>query len=116
MKAQEYNLTGNEKFSVWFTTMMMMSNEQLDYDSKVRIVKMAKMVCAGDNTDIKKIENNDPEEMAKYQEKVKEFEVMKEAIRKEMDLIKQVLDACYGEAKVKEDCDHQIKKKHRWKN
>ena len=37
MKAQEYNLTGNEKFSVWFTTMLMMSNEQLDYDSKVRL-------------------------------------------------------------------------------
>jgi|TARA_Y100000996_G_scaffold126682_1_gene95900 hypothetical protein len=116
MKAQEYNLTGNEKFSVWFTTMLMMSNEQLDYDSKVRIVKMAKKVCAGENIDIKRIENDSPEEVAEYQEKVKELEAMKEAIRKEMDLIKKVLDACYGEIKVKEDCDHQNKKKYGWKN
>ncbi len=116
MNALEYNLTGNEKFSVWFTTMLMMSNEQLDYDSKVRIVKMAKEVCAGEDIDIKKIENEDSKELAKYQKKVKEFEAMKEAIRKEMDLIKQVLDACYGEVKVKEDCDHQNKKKYGWKN
>ena len=43
MKAQEYNLTGNEKFSVWYTTMMMMTSAQLDPDSKARIMNMAKI-------------------------------------------------------------------------
>ena len=47
MKAQEYNLTGNEKFSVWFTTMMMMTTAQLDSDSKARIMNMAKIMCVG---------------------------------------------------------------------
>ena len=116
MKVQEYNLTGNEKFSVWFTTMLMMSNEQLDYDSKVRIVKMAKMACVGEHVDINKMENEDPEEVAKFHEKIKEFEAMKEAIRKEMDKIKQILDSLYGEVKVKENCGHQVKKEYGWKN
>ena len=47
---------------------------------------------------------------------IEEIEAMKEAIRKEMDQIKRVLDACYGEVKVKEDCNHQTEKKRRWKN
>ena len=48
MKAQEYNLTGNEKFSVWYTTMMMMTSAQLDPDSKARIMNMAKIMCVGE--------------------------------------------------------------------
>ena len=116
MKAQEYNLTGNEKFSVWYTTMMMMTSAQLDPDSKARIMNMAKIMCIGECLDMQKLENEDPEEVAKFHEKIKEFEAMKEAIRKEMDLIKKVLDACYGEIKVKENCKHQNKKKYGWKN
>ena len=116
MKVQEYNLTANEKFAVWFTTMLMMTEEQLDHDSKVRVVKMAKTVFSGEDVNMKKIEDDDPEEVAKYQKKIEEIEAMKEGIRKEMDQIKRVLDACYGEVKVKEDCNHQTKKKRRWKN
>ena len=47
MKAQEYSLTGNEKFSVWHTTMLMMTNAQLDHDSKARIMKFVKVMCVG---------------------------------------------------------------------
>tara|TARA_Y100000748_G_scaffold237753_1_gene201772 strand:+ start:149 stop:499 length:351 start_codon:yes stop_codon:yes gene_type:complete len=116
MTEQKYSLSPNEKFAVWFTTMLMMTEEQLDYDSKVRVVKMAKTVFSGEDVNMKKIENDDPEEVAKYEKKIEEIEAMKEAIRKEMDQIKRVLDACYGEVKVKEDCNHQTKKKRRWKN
>ena len=63
MKAQEYNLTGNEKFSVWFTTMMMMTTAQLDSDSKARIMNMAKIMCVGECLDMQKLENEDPAEM-----------------------------------------------------
>ena len=52
MKVQEYNLTGNEKFSVWFTTMMMMTSAQLDPDSKARIMNMAKIMCVGECLDL----------------------------------------------------------------
>ena len=97
MKAQEYNLTGNEKFSVWFTTMMMMTSAQLDPDSKARIMNMAKIMCVGECLDMQKLENNDPAEMEKSKEKQKEFEMMKDAIWKEMDKIQEVLIACYGE-------------------
>ena len=97
MKAQEYNLTGNEKFSVWFTTMMMMTSAQLDPDSKARIMNMAKMMCVGECLDMQKLENDDPAEMEKSKEKQKEFEMMKDAIWKEMDKIQEVLTACYGE-------------------
>ena len=38
MKVQEYSLTGNEKFSVWHTAMLMMTDAQLDHDSKERIM------------------------------------------------------------------------------
>ena len=73
MKAQEYNLTGNEKFSVWFTTMMMMTSAQLDPDSKARIMKMAKIVCVGECLDMQKLENDDPAEMEKSKQKQKEL-------------------------------------------
>jgi len=63
MKAQEYNLTGNEKFSVWYTTMMMMTSAQLDPDSKARIMNMAKIMCVGECLDMQKLENEDPAEM-----------------------------------------------------
>ena len=91
MKAQEYNLTGNEKFSVWFTTMMMMTSAQLDPDSKARIMNMAKIMCVGECLDMQKLENDDPAEMEKSKEKQKEFEMMKDAIWKEMDKIQEVL-------------------------
>ena len=97
MKAQEYNLTGNEKFSVWFTTMMMMTSAQLDPDSKARIMNMAKIMCVGECLDMQKLENDDPVEMEKSKEKQKEFDAMKDAIWKEMDKIQEVLTACYGE-------------------
>jgi len=116
MTEQKYSLSPNEKFAVWFTTMLMMTEEQLDHDSKVRVVKMAKTIFSGEDVNIKKIENDDPEEVAKYQKKIEEIEAMKEAIRKEINQIKRVLDACYGEVKVKEDCNHQTKKNRRWKN
>ena len=97
MKDQEYNLTGNEKFSVWFTTMMMMTSAQLDPDSKARILRMAKVMCVGEDLDMQKYENNDPVEMKKSKEKQKELDAMKDAIWKEMDKIQEVLTACYGE-------------------
>ena len=87
MKAQEYNLTGNEKFSVWYTTMMMMTSAQLDPDSKARIMKMAKVMCVGECLDMQKLGNDDPAEMEKSKEKQKEFDAMKDAIWKEMDKI-----------------------------
>ena len=74
MKAQEYNLTGNEKFSVWFTTMMMMTSAQLDPDSKARILRMAKVMCVGEDLDMQKLENEDPIEMKKSKEKQKELD------------------------------------------
>jgi len=97
MKAQEYNLTGNEKFSVWFTTMMMMTSAQLDSDSKTRIMKMAKVMCVGECLDMQKLENEDPAEMEKSKKKQNELDAMKDAIWKEMDEIQKVLTACYGE-------------------
>ena len=71
MKVQEYNLTGNEKFSVWFTTMMMMTDAQLDHDSKARILRMAKIMCVGEYLDMQKLENEDSAEMGKSKEKQK---------------------------------------------
>ena len=109
MKVQEYSLTGNEKFSVWHTTMLMMTDAQLDHDSKARIMKFVKVLCVGEYMDIKKLENDDPDEIEKSKEKQKELEAMKKAIWKEMDKIMQVLKACYGEAK-------DVKTKCRYKN
>ena len=45
---------------------------------------------------MQKLENEDPAEMEKSKEKQKEFEMMKDAIWKEMDKIQEVLTACYG--------------------
>ena len=109
MKVQEYNLTGNEKFSIWYTTMMMMTEDQLDHDSKARILKMAKIMCVGECLDMQKLENEDPAEMEKSKEKQKEFEMMKDAMWKEMDNIQEVLSACYGEPRKGEKhhrCKH----------
>ena len=97
MKAQEYNLTGNEKFSVWYTTLLMMTNAQLDPNSKARIIKMAKTMCAGEDLDMTKMENDDKEELEKFRKKQEELDIMRDAIWKEMDKITEVLTACYGE-------------------
>ena len=97
MKVQEYKLTVNEKFTVWFTTMMMMTNAQLDPDSKARIMNMAKIMCIGEFLDMQKVGNEDPGKMEKSTEKRKELDAMKDAIWKEMDKIQEVLTACYGE-------------------
>ena len=99
MKVQEYNLTGNEKFSIWYSAMMMMTEDQLDHDSKARILKMAKIMCVGECLDMQKLENDDPAEMEKSKEKQKELELMKEAVWNEMNKIMKVLVACYGEPK-----------------
>jgi len=99
MKAQEYNLTGNEKFSVWYTTLLMMTNAQLDPDSKARIIKIAKTMCAGEDLDMTKMENDDKEELEKFRKKQEELDIMRDAIWKEMDKITEVLVACYGEPK-----------------
>ena len=99
MKVQEYNLTGNEKFSVWYTTLLMMTNAQLDPDSKARIIKMAKTMCAGEDLDMTKMENDDKEELEKFRKKQEELDIMRDAIWKEMDKITEVLTACYGEPK-----------------
>ena len=74
MKAQEYNLTGNEKFSVWYTTLLMMTNAQLDPNSKARIIKMAKTMCAGEDLDMTKMENDDKEELEKFRKKQEELD------------------------------------------
>ena len=94
MKAQEYNLTGNEKFSVWYTTLLMMTNAQLDPDSKARIIKIAKTMCAGEDLDMTKMENDDKEELEKFRKKQEELDIMRDAIWKEMDKITEVLVAC----------------------
>ena len=69
---------------------------QLDPDSKARIMNMAKIMCVGECLDMQKLGNGDPAEMEKSKEKQKEFEMMKDAIWKEMDKIQEVLTACYG--------------------
>ena len=69
MTEQKYSLSPNEKFAVWFTTMLMMTEEQLDYDSKVRVVKMAKTVFSGEDVNMKKIENDDPEGLQNMKKK-----------------------------------------------
>ena len=97
MKAQEYNLTGNEKYTVWYTTMMMMTSDQLDPDSKARIMNMAKIMCVGECLDMQKLENDDPAEMEKSKQKQKELDAMKDAIWKEMDKLQEGLTACYVE-------------------
>ena len=108
MKAQEYNLTGNEKFSVWFTTMMMMTSAQLDPDSKARIMNMAKIMCVGECLDMQKLENDDPVEMEKSKEKQKEFDAMKDAIWKEMDKITGGLDCVLRRTKESDKITSQV--------
>ena len=103
MTEQEYSLSPNEKFAVWFTTMLMMTEEQLDYDSKSRIIGMVKVLVSGEQLDKDKLTNRSMDEMKKMEEKSNELEHVKEAIFAEMDKIKQVLDACYGEGRDDRD-------------
>ena len=99
MTEQKYSLSPNEKFAVWFTTMCMMTEEQLDHDSKSRIMRMVEILVSGEQMDKDKLINSDIDEVKKMEEKSNELEHMKKAIFAEMDRIKQVLDACYGEGR-----------------
>ena len=99
MTEQKYSLSPNEKFAVWFTTMCMMTEEQLDHDSKSRIMRMVSVLVSGEQLDKDKLNNSNIDEMQMMEEKSNELEHVKKAIFAEMDKIKQVLEACYGESK-----------------
>ena len=103
MTEQKYSLSPNEKFAVWFTTMCMMTEEQLDHDSKSRIMRMVEILVSGEQMDKDKLINSDIDEVKKMEEKSNELEHVKKAIFAEMDRIKQVLDACYGESRDDRD-------------
>jgi hypothetical protein len=103
MTEQKYSLTPNEKFAVWFTTMLMMTEEQLDHDSKARIMEMVMVLVSGEQLDKDKLVNTDGEKMKKMNEIRSELEHVKKAIFSEMDKIKQVLEACYGDGTYSRD-------------
>ena len=103
MTEQKYSLSPNEKFAVWFTTMCMMTEEQLDHDSKLRIMRIVEILVSGEQLDKDKLINSDIDEVKKMEEKSNELEHVKKAIFAEMDRIKQVLDACYGESRDDRD-------------
>ena len=44
-------LTKREEFVVWFTAMLMMPNENLDHDSKERVIRCVKPAVAGGMVD-----------------------------------------------------------------
>ena len=72
-------LTKREEFVVWFTAMLMMPNENLDHDSKERVIRCVKTAVAGGMVDDMNTSKN------------------KELDQKLFE--KKFLDMCYGPSK-----------------
>ncbi len=91
-----FELTEREKFVVWYTVMLTTPNENLDRNSKNRILRCAEIGIAGEQLDQEKLENGDKDELARYEQNREQLRALTDPVYKELDKMMDVLLACYG--------------------
>jgi hypothetical protein len=89
-------LTKREEFVVWFTALLLIPGQNLDRDSKQRILRCAELAMAGDMADETESTGGSQTSLAQAKE---ELETIKKSVYEELSKMKKVLDACYGPSK-----------------
>ena len=92
-------LTKREEFVVWFTAMLMMPDENLDRDSKERVIRCIKTAIAGGMVD--EIIGSKSKELDQklFEQMFDHLLDVQTSVFNELTRLKKFLDDCYGPSK-----------------
>ena len=93
------SLTKREEFIVWFTAMLMIPKENLDHDSKQRVIRCVKTVVAGGMVD--EIVGSKSKELDQklFEQMFDHLLDVQTSVFNELTNLKKFLDMCYGPSK-----------------
>ena len=93
------SLTKREEFIVWFTAMLMIPKENLDHDSKQRVIRCIKTAIAGGMVD--EIIGSKSKELDQklFEQMFDHLLDVQTSVFNELTRLKKFLDMCYGPSK-----------------
>ena len=92
-------LTKREEFVVWFTAMLMMPNENLDHDSKERVIRCIKTTIAGGIVDDMNTSKSKKTDQKLFVQMFDHLLDVQTSVFNELTRLKKFLDMCYGPSK-----------------
>ena len=92
-------LTKREEFVVWFTAMLMMPNENLDHDSKERVIRCVKTAIAGGMVDEIIVSKSKELHQKLFEQMFDHLLDVQTSVFNELTRLKKFLDDCYGPSK-----------------
>jgi hypothetical protein len=92
-------LTKREEFVVWFTAMLMMPNENLDNDSKERVIRCVKTAVAGGMVDEMVGSKSKELDQKLFKQMFDHLLDVQTNVFNELTRLKKFLDMCYGPSK-----------------
>jgi hypothetical protein len=92
-------LTKREEFVVWFTAMLMMPNENLDHDSKERVIRCVKTAVAGGMVDEMVGSKSKELDQKLFKQMFDHLLDVQTNVFNELTRLKKFLDMCYGPSK-----------------
>ena len=92
-------LTKREEFVVWFTAMLMMPNENLDHDSKERVIRCVKTAVAGGMVDEMNLSESKELDQKLFKQMFDHLLDVQTSVFNELTKLKKFLDMCYGPSK-----------------
>ena len=92
-------LTKREEFVVWFTAMLMMPDENLDHDSKERVIRCVKTAVAGGMVDEMVGSKSKELDQKLFEQMFDHLLDVQTSVFNELTGLKKFLDDCYGPSK-----------------
>ena len=92
-------ITNREKFVVWFTAMLMMPDENLDRDSKERVIRCVKTAVAGGMMDDINTSKSKELDQKLFEQMFDHLLDVQTSVFNELTRLKKFLDMCYGPSK-----------------
>ena len=97
------SLTKREEFIVWFTAMLMIPKENLDHDSKQRVIRCIKTAVAGGMVDEMTKSKNKELDQKLFDQMFDHLLDVQTSVFNELTRLKKFLDVCYGPSKDDRD-------------
>ena len=92
-------LTKREEFVVWFTAMLVMPDENLDRDSKERVIRCIKTAIAGGMVDEVVGSKSKELDQKLFEQMFDHLLDVQTSVFNELTRLKKFLDMCYGPSK-----------------
>ena len=92
-------LTKREEFVVWFTAMLMMPDENLDRDSKERVIRCVKTAVAGGMVDEMNLSESKELDQKLFEQMFDHLLDVQTSVFNELTRLKKFLDMFYGPSK-----------------